>query len=113
MKLKTKIPVSYNSGIAGTETGIVEGHLQDCAWLNDFNMIGANYTYKDEAGNQIFKNSFTVEGANIQALYEAIEDSIPQGLSFADTARFEFYLGFIFEMAKTFSVLPENIEIIA
>ena len=113
MKLKTKIPVSYNSGIAGTATGIVEGHLQDCAWLNDFNMIGANYTYTNELGEPIFQNSFTVEGADIQTLYDAIKGSIPEGLDFADTARLEFYLGFVYEMAQTFSIQATDIEIVS
>ena len=112
MKIKTKVPVNYNSGITGNQSGIVEGHLQDCAWLNDFNMIGANYTYKNELGEPIFNNSFTVEGADIQLLYNAIKASIPEGLDFKDNARFEFYLGFIFEMAQTFGIDATDIEIV-
>ena len=30
MKLKTLVPVTYNNGIAGQETGIVEGILSTC-----------------------------------------------------------------------------------
>jgi len=112
MKLRTKVEVTYNSGIAGSETGIVEGSLQDCAWFDDFNAIGANYTYNNPQGEVFYKNSFTVEGEQIELLFEAIKGSIPEGLGFRDKTRFEFYLGFIFEMSKTFGIETTDIEIV-
>jgi hypothetical protein len=112
MKLRTKVDVTYNYGIAATETGIVEGHLQDTAWMNDFNTIGANYTYTDTSGNVLFRNGFTIEGDQIETLWTAIEDSIPEGLNYRDTTRYKFYLGFIFEMAQTFGIATTDIEIV-
>ena len=113
MKLRTKVPVNYNSGITGNQSGIVIGTLQDCAWLNDFTMLGANYTYSNEAGELIFKNSFTVSGDDIQALYDAIKADVPAGLSYAKTNEYQFNLGFIYEMAHTFSIPLTDIEIVS
>jgi hypothetical protein len=112
MKLRTKIEVTYNSGIAGSETGIVEGNLQDCAWFNDFNSIGANYTYNAPNGEPFHKNGFTVEGEKIEQLYEAIKASVTEDLGFRDKTRLEFYLAFVFEMSKTFGIATTDIEIV-
>ena len=112
MKLRTKVDVTYNYGIATTKTGKVEGILHDCAWMNDFNIIGANYSYTDTEGNVLFKNGFTIEGDQIETLWNAIKDSIPEGLNYRDTTRYKFYLGFIFEMAQTFGIAATDIEIV-
>ena len=113
MKLRTKIEVSYNSGASGSSKGIVEGRLQDCVWLDDFNVIGANYSYTTLEGRVFYTDGFTVSNEDVETLYTAIENSIPDGLDYRSTNRISFYLGFIFEMAKTFNVNVEDIEIIA
>lgn len=112
MKLRTKIPVNYNSGASGTSTGIIEGHLQDCVWLEDFNVIGANYNYTTPDGKVFYQDGFTVENETVEALHNAIKGSIPEGLDYRSTNRFSFYLGFIFEMSKTFGIEFTDIEIV-
>ena len=49
----------------------------------------------------------------MEALYKAIKESIPKDLDYRGTNRVSFYLGFIFEMAKTFRIGIEDIEIVA
>ena len=112
MKIRTKIAVDYNSGANSTKTGIVEGNLVNAGWMNDFNTIGANYTYSTESGGVFFKDGFTVEGDQIEVLYHSIKDSIPENLNYRDTNRISFYLGFIFNMAQTFGIELNNIEIV-
>jgi len=112
MKLRTKVEVNYNNGASGTSKGIIEGRLQDCVWLEDFNVIGANYNYTTPEGKVFHKDGFTVENEKIEALYSSIKDSIPEGLDYRSTNRFSFYLGFIFEMSKTFGVEFTDIEIV-
>jgi hypothetical protein len=114
MKLRTKIDVTYNSGVAGTNTGIVEGVLLSAGWIGQgFEQIGANYAYADSNGNTLAQGGFTVEGANIQALYDAIEGSIPTGLSYQETEQYKYYLAFLYEMSQTFSIELTDIEIVA
>jgi len=111
MKIRTKIDVTYNNGVTGTKTGIVEGTLQDGLWMNNFNTVGANYIYSAD-GVAFYKNSFSIDDDQIEVLYEAIKGSIPEGLDYRDTNRFSFYLGFIFEMAQTFGINTTDIEIV-
>jgi len=111
MKIRTKIDVAYNSGVTGTKTGIVEGTLQDGLWLDNFNKVGANYIYS-AGGVQFYKNAFLIEGENIQLMYDAVKDLVPEGLSFKDEQQYLFYFGFMFEMAQTFGINTTDIEIV-
>lgn len=115
MKLRTKIEVTYNAGVTGQETGIVEGYLENTALLDDFNTVGANYIYAKPVGEQvelITKGGFTVEGEQADQLYNAIKGSIPEGLEFRDTQRYTYYLAFVYEMANTFGIETTDIEIV-
>jgi len=112
MKLRTKIDVNFNSGVTGTATGIVEGTLQDGLWLENFNKVGANFTYSAN-GQEFYKNAFLIEGENIQLMYDAVKGSIPEGLDFKDEQKYMFYLGFMFEMANTFGIKSTDIEIVS
>ena len=112
MKLRTNIEVTYNNGVTGQESGIVEGILQDGIWLNDFNAVGANYTYQKLDGTVIHKNGFTIEGESIQTMWNAVKGNVPSNLDYNKTARYSFYLGFMFEMANTFGIDVANIEIV-
>ena len=115
MRLRTKIDVTYNSGVTGTATGIVEGILESTALLNDFNTVGANYLYGTVDGDTFtpfHKDGFTVNGEDADSLYNAIKGNIPEGLEFRDTQRYTYYLAFVYEMAQTFSIEPSNIEIV-
>jgi hypothetical protein len=112
MKIRTKIEVTYNDGVTGQTIGIVEGNIQDASWMNDFNTIGANYIYSKPDGTQFYKNGFYIENEQIDVLWNAIKGTIPEGLDYRDTNRFAFYLGFIYEMAQTFSIELTDIEIV-
>jgi len=113
MIAKTKVSVSYNNGVKGTKDGIVTGIIDNTSWLNDFTTVGANYTYLDDEGNAIWKDSFVIEGAEIQTLYDAVKGSIPSGLDYADTERITYYLAMVIQMAQTFGIPTTDIEIIA
>lgn len=119
MKVKTKIPVTYNDGIKSQTSAIVEGHILSSAWTNgEYNQLGFNFAYTtepDEEGNRtvIVKDGFTVDGETIEQLYQAVKDSVPTDLTYAETQQYLHYLGFIQEMASTFEVTPADIEIVA
>lgn len=112
MKIRTKIEVNYNSGVAGTATGIVEGHLVSTAWMNDFQTVGANYIYTTTDGTQIANGGFQVSGEDVETLYNAIKDSIPTDQNHKDTERTKYYLAFIIEMAQTFGLDASQIELV-
>lgn len=117
MKLKTKVAVSYNAGITGTTSSIVEGHLVNVSFSGDGQELGANYIYtteEDEAGNNtvIAQNGFILKGQEIENLYDAVKGSIPEGLDYRSTQQYTYYLGFLYQMAQTFGVQTTDIEII-
>lgn len=113
MIIRTKNNVTYNSGVTGTSEGVVAGIINDAAWLEDFNKIGVNYQYADANGNIFHSASFTVENEQLDGMYEAIKASIPAESSYRDNERTKFYLGFVFQMAATFGITTDDIEIVA
>ena len=113
MITKTKVTVSYNNGVKGTKDGIISGVIDNASWIEDFTKLGANYTYLDEEGNPIWKDSFIIEGEAIQQLYDAVKGSIPSGLGYADTERITYYLAMVIQMAQTFGIPTTDIEIIS
>lgn len=116
MRLRTKIDVTYNSGVTGTATGIVEGILESTALMNDFNTVGANYLYGTVEGDTFtpFHNDgFAIDGEMCDQLYNMIKGNIPEGLEFRDTQRWMYYLAFAVEMANTFGIEVSDIEIVA
>jgi hypothetical protein len=112
MYLRTKVDVDYNAGITGTQTGIVLGQLGLALWENDFNKVGANYTYFTYQGVKIHNAAFFVEGDEIDAFYDAIKTEIPEGLGKRDTERYTFILAFMSRMADTFGITTADIEIV-
>ena len=113
MKLRTKINVNYNIGVNSQESGIVEGTLQDGLWLNNFNQVGANFIYSTSEGVQFYKDAFLIEGEQIQVMYDAVKDLVPENLDFKSQQEYLFYLGFMFEMANTFGINTSDIEIVS
>lgn len=113
MKIKTLIPVTYNNGITGQETGLVTGNLQGC---NQQIIFGFNsnfmYEYSNESG-KILKNDMypvTLEETNI--LYNLVKNEVPTNLSYTDATIYLYYLGFRIQMAQTFGISESDIEII-
>lgn len=113
MKIRTKSNVTYNKPITGTSDGVVIGIINNASWVDDFNRLGVNYQYADINGNVFHTSSFTIDGYQIDAMYEAIKDSIPTEGTYRDIERAKFYLGFIFQMAATFEIEIDEIEIVA
>lgn len=113
MKLKTLVPVTYNSGIAGQETGIVEGVLSNCNQQLEisFNSVYM-FQYVSETSQVISFNSYPVIKEETNALYELVKDEVPTGLSYTDATTYLYYLGFRVKMAITFGIEVSEIEII-
>jgi hypothetical protein len=114
MKIKTLVPVTFNSGIASQQTAKVEGEIiivrQD--YLRDnYNFM---FTYKTEAGEQIQTPSsdFSLTKDEINAFYDVVKAGVPTDMKYFETTQYVYYLGFKVEMAKTFGIAPNNIEII-
>ena len=118
MKIRTKIAVEYNSGIAGTATGVIEGTMISAGWINnpetnEFDRVGINYTYNLPDGTILLKDGLTIEGESyIEGLYNEIKGSIPSGLSHVSESQTKFYLAFAQQMAATFGIETTDIEII-
>jgi len=118
MKIRTKVPVTYNNGINSTSEAVIEGVIQNTSWVDEYSVLGANFKYQleaDEQGNSVvlLQNSFLVKGEEIETLYQAVKDQVPADLTYAETQQYLHYLGFVIEMAKTFDITPADIEIVA
>jgi hypothetical protein len=114
MKIKTLVPVTFNSGIASQQTSKVEGEIslvrQD--YLRDsYNFM---FTYKTEAGEQIQTPSsdFSLTKDEINAFYDVVKAGVPTDMEYFETTEYVYYLGFKIEMANTFGIEPSDIEII-
>lgn len=113
MKLRTKIQVAYNSGLVSTATGIVEGHLYGCSQQLRADFESAfMYEYKTVDGTILASKPLNLTKEEIDGLYEVVKSSIPTGLSYTDTTTYLYYLGFRIQMAGTFGISINDIEII-
>lgn len=114
MKIQTKIPVTYNSGIASQETAIVEGEIsfvkQD--YLRD--LYTFMFSYKTVSGEQVETQTsdFSLTKDKINAFYDVIKSGVPTTMQYFETSEYIYYLGFKIEMAKTFRITPNDIEIV-
>ncbi len=114
MKIKTLIPVTYNSGIASQETGIVKGQINIINQDYYRNIYNFAVSYTNEAGDNINVAipPFSLNKDEINAFYELIKQDIPADMAYFETTEYIYYLGFKIEMAKTFGITPNDIEII-
>lgn len=113
MKIKTTIPVDYYTGVRSTTNGILEGMLASESFTQGCEHFGANYAYVTPEGAIIEKGAFTIEGAEIDALYDAIKGDIPEGIvGFRAEMNYVFHLAFRLKMAETFEIAPAEIEIV-
>ena len=113
MKIKTLIPVTYNNGVTGQETGIVTGTLSNCnqQLRFDFNS-NFMYEYSTESGNILKNDMYPVNSEETNALYEVVKGEVPTGLNYTDSTTYLYYLGFRIQMAQTFGISVNDIEII-
>jgi hypothetical protein len=113
MKIKTLVRVTYNNGITGQETGLVTGVLQGCTQGLRFG-FESNYMfeYTSESGQTIANNMYPVSAEETNALYELVKSEVPTGLSYSETTTYLYYLGFRQQMAQTFGIDIDDIEII-
>ena len=113
MKIKTLVPVTYNNGIAGQETGLVTGNLQSCSQQLRFGFDSQYmFEYASESGQVIANNMYPVSAEETNALYEVVKGQVPTGLSYTDSTTYLYYLGFRIQMAATFGITTADIEII-
>jgi hypothetical protein len=113
MKIKTLVPVTYNNGITGQETGLVTGILQGCSQQLRFGFDSQYmFEYASESGQVIANNMYPVSAEDTNTLYELVKDQVPTGLSYTDTTTYLYYLGFRIQMAGTFGITVNDIEII-
>jgi hypothetical protein len=114
MKIQTKIPVTYNSGIASQETSIVSGVLNMVGQDYYRDMYNFNFAYTNAEGVNIntTSSSFSLTKDEVNAFYDVIKSGVPTTMEYFETTQYIYYLGFKIEMAKTFGVTPNDIEII-
>ena len=118
MILKTKVPVTFNKPMSGTETAVLIGDVRD-QLRQGVDYYGANYSYILEDGTVIMQNSFNLKSeAEIIALNDMIKADLPV---YEDTIepvfeQLKVYLAFRLEMFKLLTVMNpeltlEDIEI--
>jgi hypothetical protein len=113
MKLKTLVPVTFNTGINTQESEIVEGNLIAC--LNSIDPIldfSFSYEYISESGHRFGSSPFKFSESQVNELYEAIKTQVPTGMSYTDSTLFLYYVGMRVQMAATFGITVEQIDII-
>lgn len=113
MNIKTTVPVTYNNGIAGQETGLVTGTLQGCNQQLRFGFDSSYlFEYSSESNQVIANNVYPVSAEDTNTLYELLKGEVPTGLSYTDATTYLYYLGFRIQMAQTFNISVNDIEII-
>ena len=113
MKIKTLVPVTYNNGITGQESGLVTGNLQGCTQGLRFGFDSSYmFEYASESGQMISTNTYPVNAEYTNALYEVVKGEVPTGLNYTDSTTYLYYLGFRIQMAATFGITVNDIEII-
>ena len=110
--IKTKNPVTFNSGVRGSTTDYVYGRIKSATWMDDFNSVGVNHEYMDSNMNVFHMNGTTVSGDTIDNMYESVKPSLPTDQPHREVERTKFYLGFAIEMALAFDVDLSEIEIV-
>jgi hypothetical protein len=115
MKIQTLIPVTYNSGIASQETGIVSGSISFVSHDYLRELYNFNFQYLNENGEVINTNSsnFSLTKEEIDSFYELINLEVPTDLAYFETTEYIYYLGFKVRMSETFGITINDIEIIA
>jgi hypothetical protein len=113
MKIKTLIPVTYNNGVTGQETGLVTGNLQGCNQNLRFG-FDSNYMfeYKTESGKVLKNDMYPVTAEETNTLYNLVKNEVPTNISYTQATEYLYYLGFSVQMAQLFGISESDIEII-
>jgi hypothetical protein len=113
MKIKTLVPVTYNNGITGQETGLVTGTLSSC---NQQVQFGFNsnfmFEYKTENGNKLKNDMYPVTAEETNTLYNLVKNEVPSNLNYTQATEYLYYLGFRVQMAQLFGILESDIEVV-
>lgn len=113
MKIKTLVPVTYNNGIAGQETGLIIGKIHNCSQQLKSNFSsGFTYEYLTETEQVLVSNLYLVTEEETNNLYNLVKNEVPTNLSYTDSTLYLYYLGFRVQMAQLFGILESDIEII-
>lgn len=128
MKLRTLVPVSYNKKgtIRGRASGLVEMTLGTVAYGVGFTSIGVNYTYttvevkadpskgiEAVAAEEITTSAFHINSAaEINGLFGLIQPNLPAFENEVQYTLAKFLEGAKYQMAQTFEISPEQIEIV-
>ena len=113
MKIKTLVPITYNNGIAGQETGLVLGKLHNCSQQLKSNFSsGFSYEYITENEQVLVSNLYLVTEEQTNDLYNIVKNEVPTNLSYTQSTEYLYYLGFRVQMAQLFGILESDIEII-
>lgn len=110
MKIKTLIPVTYNSGIKTQLESKIEGIIT--LLIQDENGYIFNYKYTTEEGFELKSGSIRFSKDEINELYLMVVGNILPDLNYSDTTMYVFLLGMKIKMAETFGISPNDIEIV-
>ncbi len=110
MKIRTKIPVIFNSGIKSQSSAIVEGIINMI--IKDGERFNVSYKYVAEDGLELKSGSISLSNDEINGLYLLVAGDILSDLNYTDSTMYLFYLGMKIKMSETFGINVNDIEVI-
>lgn len=118
MKLRSKNKLKVNSGVTGTKDAFIEGVLQIEQINISVNLsVIFQYQYLDindpEKPVSVEVNSTAITQGEQQSLYQAVKGNLPDiNVDYSAWYLRLLYESFRIEMATTFGIKPEEIEVI-
>ena len=112
-KIRSKIALTYNTGLHTTATSIVSGRIINVAYSNGFKTIGVSFAYTDANDIVIESSAWTIEGdANIDALFAQIQPNLPPDAGECQNTLNKFYEGMLLIAANSWGVNVGDWEIV-
>lgn len=115
MYLKTKQPVTCSVANEATPyTGILLGKIisTDLKNLQSGVTVGIEYCKGNGTNQAILSKPKTLTNDEVNAFYDAIKNSLPPFTNYMNHESWIYYTAFKIEMAQTYGISPNDIDII-
>jgi hypothetical protein len=95
-KIRSKVALTYNTGLHTTASSIVTGRIINVSYSNGFQLIGVSFAYTDANDVVIDSSAWNIEGAeNIDALFAQIAPLLPPDAGECQNTINKFYQGML------------------
>lgn len=113
--IQSKIYLTYNipNSILGQDTTKIIGRINSVNIMASGQIWIFNYDYlKSDFSTVIHSGSFKMSGLKVDTVYNLIKAKLPANItSLVDYNNQMYYNGFMYQMATTFSISPNQISI--